>query len=185
MENSNQRSIYQLNEDYYNESEYKINELIEEARILLEKKEFISAEFYLNLARLEPKIDFTNKIRCYAMTSLIRQSFNDEKNLIEFILKIIKYLKEKPIKLIDVPSAYFIIRIFYRTGIIMHLNQNYLISVFLLKYSKNLIIEKGLEGEEKNKESLDKLIEENIKKIILIVSKIFILNIRLNLIFNI
>lgn len=173
MENANQSSIYQLNEDYYNASEYKINELIEEARILLENKEFKAAEFYLNLARLEPKIDFNNKIRCYGMTSLIRQSFNDETDLIEFILKILKHLKEKPIKLMDVPSAYFIIRIFYRTGIIMHLNQNYLMSVFLLKFSKNLIIEKGLEGEEKNKESLDKLIEENIYKIRFIVSETF------------
>lgn len=171
MENVIQSSIYQLNEDYYNVEEYKINELIEEARILLEKKDFKLAEFYLTLARLEPKIDYSNKIRCYAMTSLIRQFFNDDRNLIEFILKIVKYLKEKPIKLFDVPLAYFIIKILYRAGIILHQNQNYFMSVFLLKYSKNLIVEKGLEGEEKNKESLDKLIDENINKIRISVSK--------------
>lgn len=165
MEKACKGSIYQLNEDYYNDTEYKINELIEEARILLEKKDFKLAEFNLNLARLEPKIDINNKIKCYGMTSLIRQSFNDESNLIEYIFKLLKLLKEKSIKLMDVPTAYFIIRIFYRAGIIMHLTQNFLMSVFLLKYSKNLIIEKGLEGEDKNKESLDKLIEDNISKI--------------------
>jgi len=141
--------------------------------MLLEKKEFKTAEFYLNLARLEPKTDFNNKIRCFAMTSLIRQSFNNETNLIEFIMKIIKHLKVKSIILMDVPTAYFIIKIFYRTGIIMLFNKNYLMSVFLLKFSKNLIIEKGLDGEEKNKESLDKLIEENINKIKVIVSDTF------------
>jgi len=174
MENANKNSIYQLNEDYYNESEYKVNELIEEARVLLEKKDFKQAEFYLNLAKLEPRMDLNNKIKCFGMTSIIRQSHNDETNIIEFIMKIFKYLKDKSIKLMDVPTAYFIIRIFYRAGIIMHLNQNFFLSVFFLKYSKNLIIEKGLEGEEKNKESLDKLIEDNINKIKIHVTYILI-----------
>jgi len=174
MEFMNNCSINQLNEDYYKESEFKINELLEEARILLEKKDFKNAEFYINLAKSEPKIDLSNKIKCFGMISIIRQLHNEETNLINFIMKILSYLKEKPIKLMDVPSAYFIIRIFYRTGIIMHLNENYLMSLFFFKYSKNLIIEKGLEGEEKNKESLDKLIEDNTMKISLLVLLYFL-----------
>jgi hypothetical protein len=158
-------SIYRPNEDYYSSSGFKINEFIEEARILLEKKDFKNSEFNLNLAKLETKIDLNLKIKLIGMTSLIKQSQNDDTNLQSFIIKILKYLKIKSINLMDVTSAYFIIRIFFRVGIQFHLNKNYMMSIFCLKQSALLINEKGIQGEEKILKTVEQLIEENMNLI--------------------
>ena len=98
------------------------------------------------------------------MTSLIRQSQNDYTNLQGFIIKILKYLKQKSIKIIDVTTAYFIIRIFFRIGILMHLNKNYMLSIFCLRQYALLINEKGIQGEEKNMKTVEQLIDENMNK---------------------
>lgn len=142
----------------------KYNDLLDQARKLIEEKKYKNAEFYVTLANLEPKSDLICKIKSIGIYTFVRVNYKDSQIMDYLTYKVDKYLKKYAASKFEFNNVFCMIRIFYRGGVVKLHEEDNISSLFLFRKAKNLFDEGRVENEESSYRTISSCFEDTVEK---------------------
>jgi hypothetical protein len=146
------------------EIEIKYNELIDQSR-RLSSEDLIKSEYKINQAMIARNIDICSKAQAWSLKTFIHLKSKNMELLLAYSKKILRLLDRTKMSDIDSSTAFCLIKVLYRCGMILQENKNLFTAAYCMHKARQIFEDKEIHNEQESNNTLENNFSALLKEI--------------------